>query len=548
MPQHLPDSETNAESFITNLLEVVSSPGTTFEQKVQDILALGCEHLDLEFGILSEIDGDRYVVRQVCSQEGILRPGQTFDLSETFCERTVAATEPVGFTAAGGTERERHPAYRSFQLEAYVGVAVVVDDEVFGTLNFSSRSRRTVQFSDRDLTLVRLMGQWIASGLTRQRTEEALTRKDRQLERLLEASNRMHTDLSLDHVLQEVTDSARDLLNCRYAALGVLDPERSGLSDFVTSGVSHELRDRIGRLPVGKGLLGLLIEDPRPHRVSDLSAHPTSVGFPEHHPPMNSFLGVPIIGRDGPIGNLYFTDKLSAESFSQEDEDTAVGLAVEAALAIENARLVGRLQTLQLVRNRFYAMVNHELRNALTGVYGWAELMLRKAGDDPPRPVVETVESAEYALELLNDLLDLSRFDADRIEPEVARADAVQIVRSAVATVQPSARDAGVMIDVVGSDPLPAETDAKRVRQILVNLLRNAVRHSGDDSVTIGVLGDDSTLRFSVVDRGEGISPEQQAIIFDAFARAESKVGGGTGLGLTLSRRLAKMTPSKVLI
>ena len=548
MPQQLPDSETNAESFITKLLEVVSSPGTTFEQKVQDILALGCERLDLEFGILSEIDGDRYVVRQVCSREAVLRPGQTFDLSETYCERTVRATEPVGFTVAGGTEWERHPAYRSLQLEAYVGVAVVVDDEVFGTLNFSSRSRRTVQFSDRDFTLVRLMGQWIASELTRRRTEEALTRKARQLERLLEASNRMHTDLSLDHVLQEVTDSARDLLNCRYAALGVLDPERSGLSEFVTSGVSHELRERIGRLPIGKGLLGLLIEDPRPHRVSDLGAHPKSVGFPEHHPPMKSFLGVPIIGRDGPIGNLYFTDKLSAESFSQEDEDTAVGLAVEAALAIENARLVGRLQTLQLVRNRFYAMVNHELRNALTGVYGWAELMLRKAGDDPPRPVVETVESAEYALELLNDLLDLSRFDVDRIEPEVARADAVQIVQDAVAIVQPSARDAGVTIDVVGSDPLPAETDAKRVRQILVNLLRNAVRHSGDDSVTIGVLGDDSTLRFSVVDRGEGISPEQQAIIFDAFARAQTKVGGGTGLGLTLSRRLAKMLGGDITV
>ncbi len=541
MPYQPPDSETSPEAFITDLLAVVSTPGTSFEQKVQDILVLGCEHLRLEFGILAEIDGDKYVVRQVCSPDDILQPGQAFELSGTYCEQTIATADPIGFAQVAGTEREQHPAYRSFQLEAYVGVAVVVDNAVFGTLNFSSRSPRPTEFTERDFTLVSLLGQWVTSELMRQRTEQVLRRKDQQLERLLEATNRMHTDLSLDRVLQEVADSARDLLNCRYAALGVLDPGGTQLSGFTTSGMSPEERQRIGRLPTGQGLLGLLIEDPRPHRVDYLSKHPKSVGFPEHHPLMKSFLGVPITGREGPIGNLYFADKLTADVFTDEDEEVAVGLAAEAAVAIENARLVTQLQALQATRNRFYAMVNHELRNALTGVYGWAELLLRKAGDDPPRPVVETVDAAEYAIELLNDLLDLSRFDAYRIEPEIAEADAVDIVQDAVATVQPSARAAGVEIEIIAPKHLICRTDPKRVRQILINLLRNAVRHSGDNAVKVELDGDDTQLIFTVADRGEGISPEQQEIIFDAFARANSKVGGGTGLGLTLSRQLAVM-------
>ncbi len=535
-------------SFVLDLLQIASDPKTSFDRKVQGFLTSGCELFDLETGILAEVEGDRYTIREVCSPDGELRPGQDFELSNTYCEHTVASAGPIGFARAQDTTWERHPAYDAFRLEAYLGVPVHLEDRVYGTLNFSSHRPRSAEFTEQEFTLIRLMGQWVTRELMRERTERVLRRKDQQLERLLEATNRMHADLSLDRVLRHVTDSAMELLGCKYAALGVLNPEGTGLAEFATSGMTDEERERIGALPVGKGLLGLLIEDPRPHRAPDILAHPKSVGFPENHPPMKSFLGVPIRGTGGPIGNLYCADKLGAAEFSPEDEEVAQVLAAEAAIAIENARLVSQLRALQVTRNRFYAMVNHELRNALTGVYGWAELLLRKAGDDPPRPVVETVEAAEYALELLNDLLDLSRFDADRLEPEVTEADALKIVQEAVVTVQPSARDAGVDIEIVAPTHLSCRTDPKRVRQILINLLRNAVRHSGNNAVKVEMDGDDTQLIFAVVDEGEGISYEQQEIIFDAFARAKSKVGGGTGLGLTLSRRLAVMLGGDIAV
>lgn len=541
MRRELEDNPPEIGSFALDLFEIVSDPETSFERKVQDFLCLGCEWLDLEIGILAEVQKNKYIVRHVCSPTDSLQSGQSFDLADTCCEQTLTATGPIGFKHVLNPERQRHPAHKSLRMEAYLGVPIRLENRVYGTLSFSSRCARPDDFTEQNFTLVRLMGRWMERELTSRRTEQALRRKDRQLERLLEATTRMHTDLSLDRVLGQVTDSAIELLGCRYAALGVLDPEGKGLAEFASSGMSEEVRRQIGPLPVGKGLLGLVIDDPCPHRVADIAKHAKSVGFPEHHPPMKSFLGVPILGAQGPIGNLYFADKLDADEFDAEDEEIAQGLAAEAAIAIENARLVTKLRTLQVTRNRFYAMVNHELRNALTGVYGWAELLLRKAGDNPPRAVKETMESAEYSLELLNDLLDLSRFDAQRIEPEIVEADAFEILQDAVATVQPSARDAGVKIEIVKPKHMPCRTDPKRIRQILVNLLRNAVCHSGDDSVAIELDGGDSRLVFSVVDHGEGISPEQQEVIFDAFARANSKVGGGTGLGLTLSRRLAVM-------
>src|SRR5262249_23259339 len=159
--------------------------------------------------------------------------------------------------------------------------------------------------------------------------------------------------------------------------------------------------------------------------------HPKSHGFPDHHPRMTSFLGVPIMGREGPIGNLYLTEKMGRAEFSDEDEAIAVMLAAQAAVAVENARLheqsaalVKELKELQRSRDRFYAMINHELRNALTAVYGWSELWLRKAGPEKPLEAREVYESAERTLSLINDLLDLSRLDAALLKPNIRAGDA----------------------------------------------------------------------------------------------------------------------------
>jgi signal transduction histidine kinase len=188
-------------------------------------------------------------------------------------------------------------------------------------------------------------------------------------------------------------------------------------------------------------------------------------------------------------------------------------------------------------------MTNHELRNALTAVHGWTELWIRKTAPHTPRSALEVQESAERALTLLEDLLDLSRLEADKLEPVVKEADIWTVIQESVATVEPAAERRGIRVRLSGPDePIPAYTDPQRVRQILINLLTNAVRHSPvDDVIHVELRSDDSALRFDVVDHGEGIAPEAQAVIFEAFERAGKETERGTGLGLALSRKLARL-------
>lgn len=165
----------------------------------------------------------------------------------------------------------------------------------------------------------------------------------RNLSRLLEAVISLGSELDLEQVLRRIVETGLELTGARYGALGVLDEQRRELAKFVTVGMSDEVRDRIGSPPKGLGLLGALIADARPLRVPDLNEYPGRTGFPPNHPPMRSFLGVPILIREEVFGNLDLTDKQDGEVFTDIDEELMVGLASAASVAIENARLFDRL-------------------------------------------------------------------------------------------------------------------------------------------------------------------------------------------------------------
>ena len=161
-----------------------------------------------------------------------------------------------------------------------------------------------------------------------------------RLRLLLDAVVSMAADLTLDGVLSRIVGIARELTGAHYAALGVLNSgPRKGLRTFVHQGMDAVQVEQIGDLPTGHGILGLLIDRPEPLRLHDLNTHPESYGFPPHHPPMRSFLGVPIRIRDRVFGNLYLTEKPGEGDFTSHDEDVVIGLAAAAGVAIENARL-----------------------------------------------------------------------------------------------------------------------------------------------------------------------------------------------------------------
>jgi two-component system, NarL family, sensor histidine kinase DevS len=163
-----------------------------------------------------------------------------------------------------------------------------------------------------------------------------------QLDRLrvlVESGIALSSELSLDALLQRIVETAAELTGARHAALGVIDKAGQSLERFLTTGIDAETHAAIGDLPRGRGILGVLIREARPLRLHDIADDPRSVGFPRHHPPMSTFLGVPIVLRGVAYGNLYLTEKHGGEDFTEEDEELTQLLGAQAAVAIENTRL-----------------------------------------------------------------------------------------------------------------------------------------------------------------------------------------------------------------
>jgi signal transduction histidine kinase len=172
------------------------------------------------------------------------------------------------------------------------------------------------------------------------RVEQIVEGRDR-LDGLVDAMLVVTSGLELDATLRTIVHTAIDLVDARYGALGVRGREHE-LIEFIYEGIDEEMREHIGHLPEGRGVLGVLIDDPKPIRLDNISHHPASVGFPPNHPPMLTFLGVPVRIRDEVFGNLYLTEKAGGQPFSEDDEVLVQALAAAAGIAIDNARLYGQ--------------------------------------------------------------------------------------------------------------------------------------------------------------------------------------------------------------
>ena len=233
------------------------------------------------------------------------------------------------------------------------------------------------------------------------RVGEVVASRER-LRALLDAVVGIGSDLDLRSTLQRIVEAACALAGARYGALGVIGPDQRALSDFITHGIDERTHRAIGDLPHGRGVLGLLITDPHPVRMPDITRHPRSYGFPPHHPPMHSFLGVPVRTRDQVFGNLYLAEKQGADEFSDDDEEIVVALAAAAGVAIDNARLFALAQR----RERWLAAAV-EITSVLLGTVRRTEalrLIARRAREvadgDLVLVMLYDLENARYTVEV----------------------------------------------------------------------------------------------------------------------------------------------------
>jgi signal transduction histidine kinase len=245
---------------------------------------------------------------------------------------------------------------------------------------------------------------------------------EQRLRTLLDAGRDLVAELDYEVVLRRLLEVAREVTRARYAALGVLDERREHLERFVTSGLDEATERAIGERPRGRGVLGLLIQDPQPLRLSDVGRHPQSYGFPLAHPPMRSFLGVPILIRGEAWGNLYLTDREDGD-FTEDDEEAAVILASWAAQAIANARLY------QDVTER-----RDELERVNRGLETTTEVSRALGGETDVRRVLDLVAARSRAL-------------VDARAAEIALLDGDEIIVATLAGEAPNVAGTRVPLD-----------------------------------------------------------------------------------------------------
>jgi signal transduction histidine kinase len=308
-----------------------------------------------------------------------------------------------------------------------------------------------------------------------------------------------------EQILRRITEAACRLTGARYGALGVIDPDGSGLSDFIHVGMEEAVVEKIGDPPVGEGILGVLILDPRPLRSADLTAHPDACGFPPGHPPMRSFLGVPLAVRGEVFGNLYLTDKQGAAGFSAEDESLVVALAAAAGIAVNNSHMQLRLGALRLAEER--ERIARDLHDSVIQRLFATGLSLQSVIPGIADPGVRG--RLEEAVSSLDDTIREVRTTIFALEPPSVANGAIrsQVLRVCAEAAESLGSEPEVrFVGAVDRQVTPAI--ATQLLPTLREALSNVVRHSGAGHAEVELsVGDEVRLR--VTDDGSG--PEMEA-------------------------------------
>lgn len=326
---------------------------------------------------------------------------------------------------------------------------------------------------------------------------------------LVEAGIALASELDIDSLLQRIADLARDVLAAGYAAVGVIGEDGS-LTRFVYSGIDEKTADLIGPLPKGVGVLGALIEEGRPLRLKDITDHPRSSGFPPHHPPMKTFLGVPIIARGRIFGRLYFTEKAEGEDFTKDDERIALMLASQAGVAVENARLLEeireRSEELAVLEER--DRIAKELHDGVIQSIYSVGLSLQGATSMVKRDPDTAATRMEEAIATLDDVVRDVRSYIFALQPHSVEERGLNAaIHELVRDVEVNTlAEVSVLLDEAGIDAISDGTKGD-VIQIVREMLSNTARHSGATQVAVTcALGDDEVI-IKVEDNGTGFDP-----------------------------------------
>jgi len=351
----------------------------------------------------------------------------------------------------------------------------------------------------------------------------------------------------LDEVLQLIVDRVRDLVSASYAAVGIAGPD-GRIERFITSGIDAHQRHAIGALPQGRGLLGLIIREARSYRIPSIADHPDSSGFPPSHPPMTSFLGVPIRATGTSIGNFYLTDKVGARKFSPSDQRLVELFARHAGIAIDNARLHRQARRLAVTEER--DRIGRDLHDGIIQSLYAVGLSLEAALEEMPQG--DPAERVDGAIESINvSIRDIRNFIYG-LRPEAV--DGSEVVAGLAALAEETRHGGLVDVDVAldpAADPGLTTEEGTEVLHLVREALSNAVRHARARRIGLALRPSIDGAVVEVADDGVGFDADHdygaghrglgnmraRAEAIGGHLEIQSASGSGTRIILTLPTR-----------